>query len=116
MVVEICGAVIWRALLLKTPSDLETPASVPPVTLLCCVYLKSARLVPAAAMVTATMDSTFLYRMTYLRYRDELHPAAFEPRPKRVSNRELLRGELRTEVSRIQVKSDPRASFSSCCL
>ena len=53
IIVEVCGAVTCRALLLNTPSDLVTPTNAPPVTLVCCVYLKSARLVPTAKIATA---------------------------------------------------------------
>src|SRR5450432_72761 len=58
MVVVSCGSFACRALLLNTPKVLVTPASAPPVTLLCCVYLKSARLVPTAAIVTAAIAAT----------------------------------------------------------
>src|SRR5208337_3503467 len=66
MVVESCGSVACRALLLKTPRVLVTPTKVPPVTLLCCVYLKSARLVPAARIVTASTVTMDLTRMLNL--------------------------------------------------
>src|SRR5450755_663653 len=58
MVVVSCGSFACRALLLNTPKVLVTPASAPPVTLLCCVYLKSARQVPTAAIVTAAIAAT----------------------------------------------------------
>src|SRR3954451_15707421 len=64
MVVESCGAVTCRAFLLKTPSVLVTPTSAPPVTLLCCVYLKSARLVPAAPAIMAIVTRNVLVCMT----------------------------------------------------
>src|SRR5580704_1866915 len=64
IVVDSCGAVAWRAFLLNTPSVLVTPTSAPPVTLLCWVYLKSARLVPAVRMVTAIAANTVLSPMS----------------------------------------------------
>src|SRR5207245_11467593 len=47
--VETCGSVSWRAFLLKTPSVFVMLTIEPPVILLCCVYLKSARLKPHIA-------------------------------------------------------------------
>src|ERR1700733_3192315 len=105
IVVDSCGAVAWRAFLLNTPSVLVTPTSAPPVTLLCWVYLKSARLVPAVRMVTVIAANTVLSRMSCPQASVEFSDIHVLPRWFR--NGSTSSGHRRLEATRIHLLRRP---------